>query len=96
MCKMNLDLKLNMLTIFFFFLNVCVLTGLLAGLWEFPALLQEEKNSDIKEKKALCAEINRILGTHLTDGLLQCVGEVSLTSATYLAYTLLHAHKLSL
>uniref|UniRef100_A0A3Q3XK04 Adenine DNA glycosylase n=1 Tax=Mola mola TaxID=94237 RepID=A0A3Q3XK04_MOLML len=50
--------------------------GLLAGLWEFPALLQAEKNSDVKEKKALCAEISRLLGTRLTDSLLQYVGEV--------------------
>lgn len=56
---------------------MCTLTGLLAGLWEFLSLPQAEKNSDIKEKKALCAEINRILGSHLTDGLLQSVGEVS-------------------
>lgn len=57
--------------------DVVFSAGLLAGLWEFPALLQAEKNSDIKEKKALCAEINRLLGTGLTDGLLQYVGEVS-------------------
>ncbi|XP_034565053.1 adenine DNA glycosylase isoform X2 [Notolabrus celidotus] len=50
--------------------------GLLAGLWEFPSLLLEEKNSDVKQKRALCAEISRILGTKLTESLLQYVGEV--------------------
>ncbi|XP_035509583.1 adenine DNA glycosylase [Morone saxatilis] len=50
--------------------------GLLAGLWEFPSLLLEEKNSEIKQKQALCAEISRILGTQLAVSLLQYVGEV--------------------
>ncbi|XP_019125815.2 adenine DNA glycosylase isoform X1 [Larimichthys crocea] len=50
--------------------------GLLAGLWEFPSLLQEEKTSDVKQKQALCSEISRISGTRLTDSLLQYVGEV--------------------
>ncbi|KAG8003628.1 Adenine DNA glycosylase [Nibea albiflora] len=50
--------------------------GLLAGLWEFPSLLQEEKTSDVKQKQALCSEISRLLGTRLTDSLLQYVGEV--------------------
>ncbi|XP_068174797.1 adenine DNA glycosylase-like isoform X2 [Antennarius striatus] len=50
--------------------------GLLAGLWEFPSLLQEEKSSEVKQKKALCAEISRISGMHLTDDLMQLVGEV--------------------
>ncbi|XP_076582204.1 adenine DNA glycosylase [Chaetodon auriga] len=50
--------------------------GLLAGLWEFPSLLQEEKSSDMKQRRALCAQTSRILGTHLTDSLLQYVGEV--------------------
>ncbi|XP_041792127.1 adenine DNA glycosylase isoform X2 [Chelmon rostratus] len=50
--------------------------GLLAGLWEFPSLLQEEKSSDTKQRRALCAGISRVLGTHLTDSLLQYVGEV--------------------
>lgn len=59
------------------FVVVVFSAGLLAGLWEFPALLQAEKNSDVKEKKALCAEISRLLGTRLTDSLLQYVGEVS-------------------
>lgn len=71
---------------------MCTLTGLLAGLWEFPSLLQVEKNSDIKENKALCAEVNRILGSHLTAGLLQRVGEVSFKSTTHLSHTHLHAH----
>lgn len=55
-----------------------MVTGLLAGMWEFPGLLQEEKKSDIKDKEILCAEINRILGTRLTHSLMQDVGEVSL------------------
>ncbi|XP_030288261.1 adenine DNA glycosylase [Sparus aurata] len=50
--------------------------GLLAGMWEFPSLLQEEKSSEMKQKKALCAEISKKLGTRLTDSLLQHVGEV--------------------
>ncbi|XP_070688277.1 uncharacterized protein mutyh [Pempheris klunzingeri] len=50
--------------------------GLLAGLWEFPSLVQEEKSSAMKEKRALCAEISRILGTHLTESLFQYAGEV--------------------
>lgn len=56
--------------------------GLLAGMWEFLGLLQEEKNSDVKGKEILCAEINRILGTRLTHSLIQDVGEVSLKSTT--------------
>ncbi len=55
-----------------------MLSGLLAGLWEFPSLLQEEKSSEMKQKRALCAEISRILGIHLTESLLQYVGEVRL------------------
>ncbi|XP_045905032.1 adenine DNA glycosylase isoform X1 [Micropterus dolomieu] len=50
--------------------------GLLAGLWEFPSLVLEEKNTEMKQKQALCAEISRILGTPLTESLLQYVGEV--------------------
>ncbi|XP_029285041.1 adenine DNA glycosylase [Cottoperca gobio] len=50
--------------------------GLLAGLWEFPSLLLEEKSSEMKQKRALCAQISEILGTHLTESLLQYVGEV--------------------
>ncbi|KAM7410104.1 hypothetical protein PAMA_001517 [Pampus argenteus] len=50
--------------------------GLLAGLWEFPSLLLEGENSEMKQKRALCAEIIRILGTHLTESLFQYVGEV--------------------
>lgn len=53
-----------------------MLSGLLAGMWEFPSLLQEEKSSEMKQKKALCAEISKKLGTRLTDSLLQHVGEV--------------------
>lgn len=49
--------------------------GLLAGLWEFPSLLQEEKSSEIKQKRALCATISKILKTDLTESL-QYVGEV--------------------
>lgn len=63
-----------MMKIFFF----C--TGLLAGLWEFPCVPLEDRNGRVEEKKVLCAEINRILGTSLTPSLLQYVGEVILTS----------------
>lgn len=64
-------------------MRACVCAGLLAGLWEFPSLLQEEKSSDTKQRRALCAGISRVLGTHLTDSLLQYVGEVSLMSITH-------------
>ncbi|XP_039985388.1 adenine DNA glycosylase isoform X2 [Xiphias gladius] len=50
--------------------------GLLAGLWEFPSLLLEEESSEMKQKRALCAEISRILGTHLTESSFQYVGQV--------------------
>ncbi|XP_040896323.1 adenine DNA glycosylase [Toxotes jaculatrix] len=50
--------------------------GLLAGLWEFPSLLLEEENSEMKQKRELSAEISRILGTHLTESLFQYIGEV--------------------
>lgn len=59
---------------FFFFFGFC--TGLLAGLWEFPCVPHENKNGNSEEKKVLCAEINRILGTSLTHSLVQYVGEV--------------------
>ena len=60
----------------FLFLSFCA--GLLAGFWEFPCVPHEEKNGNVEEKKRLCAEINRILGTSLTHSLLQYVGEVIL------------------
>ncbi|KAM6938789.1 adenine DNA glycosylase [Lycodopsis pacificus] len=50
--------------------------GLLAGLWEFPSLLQGEKSAGMKEKRALCAQISGLLGTHLTESLFRYVGEV--------------------
>ncbi|XP_074524023.1 adenine DNA glycosylase [Halichoeres trimaculatus] len=50
--------------------------GLLAGLWEFPSLLLEEKNSEVKQKRALCADISKLTGTNLTESLFQYVGEV--------------------
>lgn len=50
---------------------------MLAGLWEFPSLLLEVENSEKKQKGALCEEISKILGTHLTENLFQYVGEVS-------------------
>uniref|UniRef100_A0A4W6BJN4 Adenine DNA glycosylase n=1 Tax=Lates calcarifer TaxID=8187 RepID=A0A4W6BJN4_LATCA len=50
--------------------------GLLAGLWEFPSVLLEEESSEMKQKRALCAEISGTLGTHLTESLFQSVGEV--------------------
>ncbi|KAL1023128.1 hypothetical protein UPYG_G00036740 [Umbra pygmaea] len=50
--------------------------GLLAGMWEFPSLLLEGEESDVKQKGALCAEVGRKLGIRLDKGLLQYVGEV--------------------
>uniref|UniRef100_A0A3B4FHC7 Adenine DNA glycosylase n=1 Tax=Pundamilia nyererei TaxID=303518 RepID=A0A3B4FHC7_9CICH len=65
--------------------------GLLAGLWEFPSLLLEVENSEKKQKGALCEEISRILGTHLTENLFQYVGEVvhifSHIHQTYVVYS---------
>ncbi|XP_030583481.1 adenine DNA glycosylase isoform X2 [Archocentrus centrarchus] len=65
--------------------------GLLAGLWEFPSLLLEEENSEKNQKRALCDEISRILGVHLTESLLQYVGEVvhifSHIHQTYVVYS---------
>ncbi|KAI4828857.1 hypothetical protein KUCAC02_022929 [Chaenocephalus aceratus] len=46
------------------------------GLWEFPNLLLEEKSSDLKQRRALCAQISGKLGTHLTESMFQYVGEV--------------------
>lgn len=63
-------------------------------MWEFPGLLQE-KNSDLKDREILCAEINRILGTRLTHSLMQDVGEVILKSPTetvYDTHTHFHLH----
>lgn len=58
-------------------LNITCWKGLLAGLWEFPGLLVEGENSEVQQKRALCAELRTILGTHLTESLFQYVGEVS-------------------
>ena len=52
-------------------------TGLLAGMWEFPSLLLEEENSQVKQQGALCAEVGRILGVKVDIDLLSYVGEVS-------------------
>ena len=54
-----------------------MLLGLLAGMWEFPSLLLDGgKNSQMKQKGALCAEMGRLLGIHLNKENLQYVGEV--------------------
>ncbi|XP_060934878.1 adenine DNA glycosylase [Limanda limanda] len=50
--------------------------GLLAGLWEFPSLLLDEESSEMKQKGALCAVISGILGTSVTETLLQHIGDV--------------------
>ncbi|XP_029005042.1 adenine DNA glycosylase isoform X2 [Betta splendens] len=50
--------------------------GLLAGLWEFPSLLLEGENPRASQKRTLCAELRRMLGTQLTENLFQYVGEV--------------------
>uniref|UniRef100_A0A8C5D7H7 Adenine DNA glycosylase n=1 Tax=Gouania willdenowi TaxID=441366 RepID=A0A8C5D7H7_GOUWI len=66
--------------------------GLLAGLWEFPSLLLDEGTSERKQKMALSDEVSRILGTHLSDTLLQYVGEVvhvfSHIHQTYVVYSM--------
>ncbi|XP_015225819.1 PREDICTED: A/G-specific adenine DNA glycosylase isoform X1 [Cyprinodon variegatus] len=66
--------------------------GLLAGLWEFPSLLQQESNAEVKHRKALCEEVNRILRSCLNEHLLQYVGEVvhifSHIHQTYVVYSL--------
>ncbi|KAM8874503.1 adenine DNA glycosylase isoform 3-T5 [Spinachia spinachia] len=49
--------------------------GLLAGLWEFPSLLQGEKSCESKDKTALCAQISALLATDVTESLLQPAGE---------------------
>ncbi|KAM9384440.1 adenine DNA glycosylase [Pholidichthys leucotaenia] len=65
--------------------------GLLAGLWEFPSFLLEEENSEMKQKMSLLGEVSRLLGTDLTDDLLQYVGEVvhifSHIHQTYVVYS---------
>nr|XP_040041051.1 adenine DNA glycosylase isoform X2 [Gasterosteus aculeatus aculeatus] len=50
--------------------------GLLAGLWEFPGLLQGEKSSESKDKAALCAQISELLATDVAESLMQYAGEV--------------------
>ncbi|XP_054909071.1 adenine DNA glycosylase [Poeciliopsis prolifica] len=65
--------------------------GLLAGLWEFPSLLLQEDN-EVKQKRALCEEVNRILRSRLNEHLLQYVGEVvhifSHIHQTYVVYSM--------
>ncbi|XP_021459022.2 adenine DNA glycosylase [Oncorhynchus mykiss] len=66
--------------------------GLLAGMWEFPSLLLEGENSEMKQRGALCAGVGRMLGVRLDNGLLQYVGEVvhifSHIHQTYVVYSL--------
>ncbi|MEQ2166433.1 hypothetical protein GOODEAATRI_028035, partial [Goodea atripinnis] len=50
---------------------------LLAGLWEFPSLLLQDDDTEVKQKRALSDKVNRILKTCLNEHLLQYVGEVS-------------------
>lgn len=45
-------------------------------MWEFPSLLLEGENSEMKQRGALCAGVGRMLGVWLDNGLLQYVGEV--------------------
>ncbi|KAF7656257.1 hypothetical protein LDENG_00044220 [Lucifuga dentata] len=65
--------------------------GLLAGMWEFPSVLWEGENTDMKQKGALCADISRILGIHLIKSSVQYVGEVvhifSHIHQTYMVYS---------
>ncbi|CAB1324669.1 unnamed protein product [Coregonus sp. 'balchen'] len=65
---------------------------LLAGMWEFPSLLLEGENSEMKQRGALCAGVGRMLGVRLDKGLLQYVGEVvhifSHIHQTYVVYSL--------
>lgn len=49
---------------------------MLAGLWEFPSLLLDGDCSEVKHRKVLCAELSRILGSHLAESPIQYVGEV--------------------
>ncbi|KAK7889694.1 hypothetical protein WMY93_025254 [Mugilogobius chulae] len=65
--------------------------GLLAGLWQFPSLLEVE-NTDTEQKRALlCSEICRILGTDIPETHIQFVGEVvhifSHIHQTYVVYS---------
>uniref|UniRef100_A0A667WH64 Adenine DNA glycosylase n=2 Tax=Myripristis murdjan TaxID=586833 RepID=A0A667WH64_9TELE len=64
--------------------------GLLAGMWEFPSLLLEEENSEMKQKGALCAEISRMLGVQVNQSLFKYIGEVvhsfSHIHQTYVVY----------
>lgn len=67
--------------------------GLLAGLWEFPSLLLDEGSSKMKQKGALCAEVERMLGVQLNKECLQYVGEVvhifSHIHQTYIVYSVI-------
>ena len=67
----NLSLWVSM------FSSGCGPTGLLAGMWEFPSLLLEEENSEVKQQGALCAEVGRLLGVKVNRDRLSYVGEVS-------------------
>ncbi|XP_072294178.1 A/G-specific adenine DNA glycosylase [Eucyclogobius newberryi] len=65
--------------------------GLLAGLWQFPSVLEVE-NADFEQKRALlCSEICRILGTGFSENHIQFVGEVvhlfSHIHQTYVVYS---------
>lgn len=72
-------------------LNPIISTGLLAGLWEFPSLLLEEKNPEVKQRRALCAELSKLLGTNLTESFFQYVGEVSSMCMDHVLHTFFYA-----
>uniref|UniRef100_W5M4U4 Adenine DNA glycosylase n=1 Tax=Lepisosteus oculatus TaxID=7918 RepID=W5M4U4_LEPOC len=66
--------------------------GLLAGMWEFPSMLLEEAHdSEKKQRSALQAQVQKILGDSLKQGALQHVGEVvhvfSHIHQTYVVYS---------
>ncbi|XP_077573093.1 adenine DNA glycosylase [Stigmatopora nigra] len=65
--------------------------GLLAGLWEFPGLVLEDKGQK-KQKVALCDQLSKLIGVQLIDSSFQYVGEVphifSHIHQTYQVYTL--------
>ncbi|XP_010903291.1 adenine DNA glycosylase [Esox lucius] len=65
--------------------------GLLAGMWEFPSLLLEADDSELKQRGALSAEVGRRLGIQLDKGLLRYLGEVvhifSHIHQTYVVYS---------
>ncbi|KAF3691016.1 Adenine DNA glycosylase [Channa argus] len=65
--------------------------GLLAGLWEFPSLQLEGENTEVKQRRALCTQLSRMLGGLLNESLFHYMGEVvhifSHIHQTYVVYS---------